>query len=84
MKLQFRLQELMREKGITQQALAEELDISINTLKAYKNNWILRPDLEIMAKLCDFFGITLDQLLIDIEDKRFKGKKINEPEFDPD
>ena len=84
MKFRFRVKELIEERELGIKKLAKTLDISLNTLKAYRDNEVERPDLEVVGKFCDFFEVPLDQLLVDIKDKRFKGEKSNEQERNPD
>jgi transcriptional regulator with XRE-family HTH domain len=62
------LLELRKEKGITQMDVAKVLDIS---RQAYANYEIGKrePDLATLLKLADFFGVSVDYLLRQTEQK---------------
>ncbi|NJL93942.1 MAG: helix-turn-helix transcriptional regulator [Anaerolineae bacterium] len=64
MGLRFRLDELMEERNISQARLARDTAIAINTLRAYRHNWIKRPDLDIIEKLCQYFGVSVAELIV--------------------
>ena len=56
-----RLKELRKEKGLTQMQVATSCDI---TEKAYQNYELKtrEPRLEILVRIADFFGVSLDYL----------------------
>lgn len=82
MKFRFRIKQLIEDRDLGVRELARILSISTNTLMAYRDNEVERPDLEVVGKFCDFFGVPLDQLLVDVEDKRFIEEINNEQEHD--
>jgi len=53
--------------------IAVEVDISPNTLSRYINNKVQQTDLEVLAKLCDYLGVTdfndIFELVEEEEDK---------------
>lgn len=49
-------------RGLSQAALAEELGISRQSVAKWESGKS-RPDLERMARLCDLFGCTMDELV---------------------
>lgn len=49
-----------KEKGLTQEALAELLGISQSTVAAYETG-IRRPSPEVVNKLLGIFGITISE-----------------------
>ena len=57
-----RLAELRKGKHLTQQQLAEQLSISIHTVKSYEQEKT-EPDDATKVKICEFFNVTADFLL---------------------
>lgn len=57
-----RLKELRKDKGLTQEDMADFLCIKRQTYSAYERK-ISLPDINILYKLSDFFGVTVDYLL---------------------
>ncbi|WP_058301287.1 helix-turn-helix domain-containing protein [Gorillibacterium timonense] len=62
MKYGNRIARLRAEKELTQGELAEKVSISRASLSHYENDR-REPDLDVLAKLADFFGVTLDFLM---------------------
>lgn len=56
------LQEIRKEKGITQEQLAEQLGVARRTVSRWEtgNNM---PDLDILIELSDLYGVDLRQIL---------------------
>ena len=66
MKLSQKLRELREEKGLTQQALADELGIGIQSIRNYENDSLDRiPSTVQLKMLKDFYNITYEYLLDD-------------------
>ena len=57
-----RLEKLMRENGITQITLAEEIGVTQSTLSRNING-VHRPKAEIVDKVASFFNVSVDYLL---------------------
>ena len=57
-----RLLKLRREKNISQEELANELDVSRQTISKWETDQS-QPDFDKIIPLCEFFGITSDELL---------------------
>ena len=57
-----KITELRVQKGITQEELAERLDVSRQSISKWEIDSAL-PQVDKILSLCDFFGITSDQLL---------------------
>ena len=57
-----RLQELRRERHVTQKNMAEFLGIQMRSYQSYEggDRW---PDYEKLVALADYFGVTTDYLL---------------------
>ena len=66
MKLSYKLRELREEKGLTQQALADELGIGIQSIRNYENDSLDRiPNTVQLKMLKDFYNVTYEYLLDD-------------------
>ena len=61
MQIGYKLKELRLSEKLTQQQLAEKLNISRVNYTRYETN-ASRPDYETLIKLADFYGITLDEI----------------------
>lgn len=81
-----RLATLRREKGLTQQALAEEVEISLTRLRRYEVG-SSRPTLDVIKRLAVALSISSDALLVDAEERgpdeelRYQFEAIRQ--FDP-
>lgn len=62
-----KIKKLRREQGITQEKLAEYLNISYQAVSKWENNSAL-PDISLVIPISNFFGVTTD-VLFDVEDK---------------
>ncbi|PWM39485.1 MAG: hypothetical protein DBX52_04735 [Clostridiales bacterium] len=58
---------LRKEKGMTQAELAERLDYSDKAISRWEHGDTL-PDMNVLCELCDFYGVTLDDLVHKGED----------------
>ena len=56
------LKELRREKGVTQEQLAERLGVSSRTVSRWETGSNL-PDLDLLMVLADYHGVELRELL---------------------
>ena len=56
------LRELRTEKGLTQEQLAEKLNVSGRTVSRWENGNNM-PDLSIIVELADFYDIDIRELL---------------------
>lgn len=59
---QERLRELRKGKGFTMEKMADELGISSGSISNYENGQRL-PDIEVAAKIADYFGVSIDYLI---------------------
>lgn len=55
------LKVLRREKGISQQTLADVLGISQQSINNYENKTI-EPDIDMLKQMADYFGTTIDYI----------------------
>ena len=62
MNLGERLTKLRRSKGLSQEQLAEELYLTRQTISKWELNQST-PDIDYLAKLSDYFGVTTDYLI---------------------
>lgn len=56
------LRELRTEKGLTQEQLAEKMNVSGRTVSRWENGNNM-PDLSIIVELADFYGVDIRELL---------------------
>ena len=56
------LKKLRTEKGISQQQLANELDITQQSINKYENHKI-EPEIFILQKMADYFETSIDYLV---------------------
>lgn len=50
------------EKGLRQKDVAEQLGVSAQSFSFYEN-WVNKPDPEMLAKIADIFEVSIDYLL---------------------
>ena len=57
-----RIKELREEKGLSQKKLADQLGLSAGTIGNWESG-IREPNFDTVAKLAEFFNVTVDYLL---------------------
>jgi DNA-binding XRE family transcriptional regulator len=57
-----RIAEYKKAKGITQDQLAEHMGVSSQAVSKWEND-LSCPDIALLPRLADYFGITIDKLL---------------------
>ena len=62
MELGSRIQQLRKEKGLTQVKLAKEIEISLPQLVRYETKGV-QPTAETLKRLADVFGVSIDFLV---------------------
>ena len=62
MNLGNKLQELRKQKNVTQEELAAELGITAAAVSKWENNYTM-PDILMLCALADYFVVTTDELL---------------------
>ena len=60
MKIKNRLPQLLKDSGTTQSELARAIGVRKNTIGDYVAQRVTRPDLDIVAKICRYFMISVD------------------------
>lgn len=58
-----RLKELRKKAGWSQQKLAEEADLSYNTITKIEQGAATKPTIQTMIKIADAFKISIDELV---------------------
>lgn len=61
-KLFERLRLLRNERGLSQQKFAAEIDVGFSTYRRYETGERL-PDSDVLVRMADFYGVTLDYLV---------------------
>lgn len=76
MKFGEKLQELRKQKGLSQEALAQELSVSRQSVSKWENNETY-PEMDKLIKISDLFQVSLDYLIKenDEEVKQERSKK---------
>lgn len=67
MTLGSRIKEQRKKLGLTQPALAEKIDMSLNSIKQLETDRV-KPSLETLEKLTDLFEVSSDYLLCRTDD----------------
>ena len=71
-----KLQQLRIGKNLTQQQLAEQLYVSRTAISKWESGQSY-PDFQRSVLLSDFFGLTLDELVKDIDVQEVREKNLN-------
>ncbi len=71
------LKSLRREKGLTQEALAERLGVTGRSVSRWENASSL-PELSLLMELADFYGVELREILDGERMQKNMDKKIEE------
>ncbi len=61
-KLNERLFELRKEKGLTQEEVAKNLGVSPQSVSKWENG-LTYPDISLLPSIADFYGVSVDYLL---------------------
>ena len=61
MELGNKIKSLRLKAGLTQEKLADELNVSFQAISKWENN-VCAPDIAMLPKLSVFFGVTIDEL----------------------
>lgn len=63
-----RLSTLRKERGFTQQALADAIEIHVSQIRRYENNQT-QPTLDVIRKLAVALGVSADVLVFDKDER---------------
>ena len=72
-----RLKELRTQKHITQQELADKVDLVKSSISAYEKS-LKYPSVEVLIKLCNYFNVSSDYLLGLSDKKEIKKYDLTE------
>lgn len=61
--IHLRLEELLKEKGVSRTKLCKDLDLQRTNLNRYYRDQFQRLDANLIIKLCDYFNCTIADLL---------------------
>ncbi|MDZ7544583.1 transcriptional regulator [Gardnerella vaginalis] len=64
-----RLEQIRKEKGITQEELADELEVSRQTVGSLENGRY-NPSIILAYKIAKYFNLTIEEIFIYEEDKK--------------
>lgn len=76
------LKQLRLQKGLSQQALADKLDISQQSVYKYENQ-ITEPNIDMLKNIANFFDISVDYL-IGYSSCRHKIEEVQETDLNND
>lgn len=76
-----RLRKLRANKNITQQSLAERLDVTKSVISAYENS-VRYPSYDILIKISGIFGVSTDYLLGCSQNNTIDVSGLNENEIE--
>lgn len=82
-----RVVQLRKDKGWTQQVLADQVGVRVLQIRRYENG-SSQPTLEVIKKLSVALGVTSDTLIFDVDERgpgdelRLRFERINQ--FDPE
>jgi transcriptional regulator with XRE-family HTH domain len=62
-----RIAELAQERGWSRNKLSEQAKVDRKAIPAYWNNTIKRPDLDVLERFADAFGVSVKDLIADNE-----------------
>jgi len=62
--IHFRIDELLKERGISKNKLCKDLDIARTKLNHYCSNKNVRFDMRFICKLCSYFQIEVGELMV--------------------
>lgn len=73
-----KLRELRKASGMTQEQLAAEFGVSVQAVSKWETA-ASYPDIELMPRIADLFGVSLDELLRDVKNEKNidAGEKIH-------
>ena len=75
-KINLRLAELRKRKGITQQEIANVLNVSYKTISKWENGGSM-PDITMLPTLAEYFQVSVDQLLgvVPLEEEEYVPRR---------
>ena len=77
MKFNEKLMSIRKTKGLSQEELGMELQVSRQTISKWESGQSY-PDFQRLVMLSDYFDMTLDELLIDIDVQDIRDKNLTD------
>ncbi len=62
--VRLKLKEQMADRNITQAKLVNDTQLAPNTVKAYFHEDVIRADLRVIAKLCEYLDCDIKDLMV--------------------
>lgn len=80
--IQLKISILRKQRGITQQQLAEVVGTSFQTISKWENG-VTMPDITVLPMLASYFKVTVDELLglVPLKEESYLSEKTNTEEF---
>lgn len=72
MKFEENLLKLRKQKGLSQEELANKIDVTRQTISKWENGTTI-PDLEKLVKLSEVFEISTDELIKGIDKEKYNN-----------
>jgi transcriptional regulator with XRE-family HTH domain len=70
-----RIKQYRKEKGLTQKELADIIGVKHTALSNWETN-IAKPDIDTIIKLSNYFGISIDNLVLGVESNKIIAQNI--------
>ena len=74
------LKALRNKMGVSQQAVADTLGVSQQSINRYENHKV-EPDITLLISMADFFGVTVDYLIGRTEEDGNNSRVLNDELF---
>ncbi|WP_028558812.1 helix-turn-helix domain-containing protein [Paenibacillus pinihumi] len=68
MKIKIRLKEILEERGMSQRKLARQMGLRPSTINHLCSDSVDRVYIRTLENICDALGITVDELLVSVEE----------------
>ena len=81
MKFNEKLISLRKSMGLSQEELGAELKVSRQTISKWESGQSY-PDFQRLVLLSDYFGLTLDELVRDVDVADVRAKNVNNEKLD--
>lgn len=77
MKIKIRLKEILEERGMSQRQLSMLMNIRHATINHLCSNNVDRVYIRTLEQICEALNITVDQLIVSIEDDEDTAPKVD-------
>ena len=66
--LELKIEELLKEKGVSKNTICKELDIPRSNFNRYCRNEFQRMDANLICKLCEYFECEVGELIVYVKE----------------